>query len=200
MLELLLSSKKAAGGGGNTYLGEIAGADFITGPDLVTAVGVTQGSPTSGVNTSWLKFLYNGRTLYLAKTPIRKGMYYTHIDSLGALTGSKTVVINGKTYSVKCLTGGNAVPATAAGGEWNDLIYPVCNQGPKANQFASFTPAQLGLTAAGSDGGVNICRDASSSGGVVARGYPDPVTGYWYLPSNDTNANYGWRPLLEEIP
>lgn len=178
------------------YYGEVAGADFITPAQLRTAANIVTGFAQNDDST-WLKFSKDGKPLYVSKKAIQRNVTYEHLNALGAIKGTKIVTIGGKQYKLRVLKGAAGDPSSTPGGEWNDLIHRV-HSGAGGERWANFTDADLALGLV--DGGVNICQEAySGAAGWVCRGYPNTVSGLWYIQPNTPNNYYGWRPVLEPI-
>ncbi len=131
------------------FYGEVPAADFITGGDLATAVGLSAGTLQHDT-TPWLKFALDGKTLYIPQKPIRYNLSWGSIYQAGVVYGidgfgsnpsgtsvdqGKTVTIGGQTYRVRLLRGASVDPTTtdptgydvtaSHGSEWNRLLYPV---------------------------------------------------------------------------
>jgi len=132
------------------FYGELTSASFITPTALATACGLTTGVMINNT-TAWLKFLLDGKILFIPKLPIRyntswqdlyaKGVVYGD-DTIGAfpfpttspITQNTKVTIGGVQYRVRLIRGSNADPGTRSttddepghiGSEWNRLIYPI---------------------------------------------------------------------------
>lgn len=175
-------------------------------------------------NEPWLHFILDGVELYVAKKPYRYNLSWDHIDAVGAVYGSKTVVINDKTYKVRLLksvANGNMYaggvgydPVGAYGSEWNRLFYPihsgnhtepknptpVSGEGIHFGTLAQYTDADLVIQRSVGNGRGNWCQETSSSDSTkrVIRGN----IGVSRLDWNTTSAvysNYGWRPVLELV-
>lgn len=197
MLELLLSETKTIIPKVTTFKGEVTQANFLTFADLTTQVNLTAGTAIN-VDTAWIHFITkDGKDLYFPKMPIRKSITWEQLDSLGVVTGTKTVVIGGKTYMVRLLLCAPSSPgAYITGREWNEYIVNLTN-----GVYASYTPAQLGTGTGGtSNGEFNIGQElsANAAGAHVAASYRG-VTELWYIPQNYVDAGYGWRPVLELV-
>lgn len=174
MFEALLSSPKAASGpipdfsgpgpqtlqgsyttpGDNTkiagFYGEVTSANFINPTNLATAVGLTTGIVLNNT-TAWLKFLLDGKILFIPKLPIRYNTSWGDLYAKGAIYGDDTggtypypantpvnqsmrVTIGGQQYRVRLIRGSAQDPGARTttdddpghiGSEWNRLIYPV---------------------------------------------------------------------------
>ena len=125
-------SAMLAGDSNYGFFGEVPTSEFITGNALASAIGLTAGTAQNS-NEPWLKFALDGKALYVAKKPYRHTISWNSIDSVGAVFGTKTVVINEKTYKVRLLKGGNQNPmpdwlppgTSVHNSEWNKLMIPI---------------------------------------------------------------------------
>ena len=162
------------------FFGEVASANLITGADLCTLLGVTQGTAID--DAGWLKFARRGRILFVAKKAIRHSISWNHINSKGAVYGQAVITIDGVRYAVRLLSSA----------EWDDLIVKVHQDvGP----WWDYTDADL-LVASG-DGRASWTSTPSGSY-RVSRGYYS-VTYSNYYPPSDSHASYGFRPVLEPL-
>lgn len=201
------------------FRGEVAQKDFITYANLATAVSMDTTTTGNGnaiaANASdpWLHFIDNGKEFYIAKKAIRSSVLWTRMNTLGIVTGTKTVVIDGKTYKVRLMTGTSTDPGTTAGGEWNTYFYPLYNQPGvvdpmfQTTRWANYTNADLGLsTSATYPGTMTLVQSRRAAGGTDynARGWgsttAEVMTKVHYQAGDSTNAGYGWRPVLELVP
>lgn len=179
------------------YYGEVSAESFITATALIESVGVVEGN-LAYLDSSWLKFAYEGKILYVAKKPIVASVGYEQLAARGLTTGGATRVIGGKTYKIRLLKGVTEDPGYTPGREWDDLIHRV-QVGGGAPRWAEYSEEELaiGLTY---PGGLSICQERHlNNQGWVARGYPDTISGVWYIIDNLPNNGYGWRPVLELI-
>jgi len=204
------------------YLGEVAGADFITYAALTTLVGMGSAGSVTFASDNWLKFKYKGKTVYLAKKPLRHQMGWEQMDALGITKGTQVFTIGGKNYTVRLPTGADSEPAAygavATGGSFNDLIYPIYGgvslSQPEVQAYprlAAFSDADLGLstTKNGSavPGTLTWCQEFVVGGNArLVRGYNDAdnagnrqLLAGWYCAVNSTNIWAGWRPIIEEV-
>jgi hypothetical protein len=182
------------------FKGEVQAADFISGSALAAAVGFTTGTLVNDT-TPWLKFVDAGKTFYMPKKVIRQALSWTQLNVLGLITGTKTVVIGGLTYKVRAMTGGDGSdPSGVAGGEYNNYFLRVTTSYPGSDgAWGTNTPSDMGWTGGTSNGELQICKEASTSGGHLLRGYPG-FAGIWYEPDDTAYPGYGWRPVLELVP
>jgi hypothetical protein len=182
------------------YFGQVAPIEVIQSNDLATLVGYGQGTAIPDADPQWLKFIDNGKILYVAKRPLRYNVNVEGMQAVGIRTG-KIVTIKGRQFKVRLLTGGNADPATASGGEWDRLIYPVCTTRPVGTPvLAAIPPGELGITTSANSGGATFCQDKwASNGYYIIRGY----TGLTFVAGgNNIGSNgglFGWRPVLELV-
>ena len=84
------------------FFGEVASANLIAGADLITALGITEG--TNIADAGWLKFARRDRILFVAKKAIRHSISWNHINSKGAVYGDAVITINGVRYAVRLLS------------------------------------------------------------------------------------------------
>lgn len=136
-------------GMGVCFYGEIPSSQFITGNQLASTVGLTEGVNIFP-NEPWLKFSLDGVILYISKKSIRHSISWNHLNSKNLVYGNKTITIQGKTYKIrlpKAIKNGNVQDRydpsksiyvgtnlfagfdifEANGSEWNRLMYPIFN-------------------------------------------------------------------------
>lgn len=179
------------------YYGEVSPEAFITATALIESVGVVEGIHAY-LDSSWLKFAYEGKTLYVAKKPLVSSIGYEQLAARGLTTGGATRVIGGKTYKIRLLKGVTEDPGMDPGGEWDDLIHRV-EVGGGEPRWAEFTDEELG-NGLSYPGGLTICQERHlNNQGWVTRGYPGTIEGVWYIIDNLPNNGYGWRPVLELV-
>lgn len=179
------------------YFGLVEHNELIAGNALASDVGISQGTAQNN-EAGWLKFALDQKILFVASKTFRHSISWDHINTAGAVFGTKTVAIGGKTYKVRLLTGGNAAPASSAGGEWNKLMYAVhFNEWPR---WESFTDGFLLTHSDYGRGSYSWCQEtsASSSAYRVLRGYSGVAYFNTYTSSN-SDAHHGWRPCLELV-
>lgn len=162
------------------FFGEVASANLITGADLITALGITQG--TNIADAGWLKFARKGRIIFVAKNAIRHSISWDHINAAGAVYGNRVITIGSVRYAVRLLSSA----------EWDDLIVKVHKDiGP----WWDYTDADL-LVASG-DGRASWTSTPSGSN-RVQRGNNSVSYSNHYTPSN-VYAYSGFRPVLEPL-
>ncbi len=201
------------------FIGEVSSADLITGSELAAALGLTAGISQFS-DEPWLHFVdpVDRKTKYVAKKPYRRTVSWDHINAVDAVYGSRTIVINGKTYKVRLLKGsatdpyvgmnGSDTPGTH-GSEWNRLFYPlvpnptnkpasgVSGEGIEFGSWADYTETELVMVRAGGNGNANWCQEAQGTNPIY-RGH----LGVSYLhprSASSADADYGWRPVLELV-
>lgn len=177
------------------YLGFTTATELISGTELASAIGLSAGTAQYSTD-GWLKWMKAGKLMYVARKPQRHTISWDNINAVGAVFGTKTVVIQGKTYKVRLLTGGDASPASGAGGEWNEIIYGVHKD--QEPNWDNYTDADIVVTSG--DGRYSWCQEtsASNSSDRVHRGYSS-VTDFRTAPSSTVDGRFGWRPVLELV-
>ncbi len=227
MFEMLIgkNSNVIEGPPGVEFLGEVGVTGFINGTSLATQIGLTAGTAQFS-NEPWLHFVLDDVELYVAKKPYRHSVTWNHINTAGAVRGSKTVVINGKTYKVRLLksvasgfyyTGGSQAtfdPVAAYKSEWNRLFYPihsgnhtdannpspVSGEGIRFGTLAQYTDADLLVHNTAGNGSWSWCQETlrSNTAARVTRGHRGVSYVSW-LTASSGSTNYGWRPVLELV-
>lgn len=196
------------------FFGEVPVSQLITGDLLASTVGVTEGTSQFS-SEPWLKFVLDGKILYVSKKPIRYSISWDHLNSKEVVFGNKTININGETFKVRLLQGinpsesvtntnGYDLPITHRS-EWNRLFYPICEDNatyPKTSQigpnWVTYTQDELNITSG--DGRYNWCQETpSNSSGVRANRGGNAVSFLRWGASSDANTNYGWRACLELV-
>ena len=178
------------------YFGEVSSADLATSAEMATLVDLDSIGTLMNPAASWLKFAHKGKVLYIAKQPLRRGLTIAQYSGRGLIYG-RDVTIKDIPFKVRFMTGGDADPATVGGGEWNDLMYPVCSARPAGQPiWANFSEATLMVS--GADvGRATFCQELRSGSTFhIYRGYTSLQTFAAAVANSDMN-NYGWRPVLE---
>ena len=131
------------------FFGEVPVTELITGDDLATQIGLTQGTSQFS-NEPWLKFALDDNIIYVAKKPYRHTVSWEHIYQAGAVYGTgdnglypsggnrlqdANISVDGFSLDVTLLRGTNTDPAIYTGSgydmdythtsEWNRLMYPI---------------------------------------------------------------------------
>lgn len=195
------ASELASGDETIGYFGEVAGSAFITGAQLASLIGSMPGTPINS-GGGWLKFMRGGKPLFVAKLPYARSISWNDLNSKNILTGARTLVIGGKSYKIRVMTGGDKNPYTAAGGEWNDLMYAVSAGRPAG--YAGLRAAEFSETALGIGSVANPMRtlcletSASASANCMTRGRENTA---WFggLQKTDNGTLVYWRPVLEPV-
>jgi hypothetical protein len=182
------------------FRGEVAGADLITASALATELGIT-GTVPPDANPTWLKFVDNGKTLYIAKKPMRTSVLWETLNTAGAVKGGKIITIGGNRYAVRLMTGGNgADPTTTGGGEYDAYFSRVTVNYPgnASDRWANYSNADVDYQGGTGSGELTLCQEMYSGANPLTRGYPG-FSGVWYQQAGATHGGYGWRPVLELI-
>ena len=198
------------------YFGVVPASKLITGDALASAVGISEGTSQFS-DEDWLKFAWKGNVQFVAKKPIRNSISWNAINTAGCVFGTKTVTIGDATYKVRLMRAGIVDPMEAASGvsnhgsEWNRLILPIHIEAKDkswaypANVEADipywgvdFTDEDLLTKNTFGSGSYSWCQETYSSSrgsrGNLGVSYSSSLA-----PTN-TNAIYGWRPVLELVP
>lgn len=179
------------------FVGEVPTTDLINGTALASLVGLTAGT-AQNTEEPWLKYDVDGKVLYIAKKPYRRAISKPSLVSADIVTGSRTVVINDKTYKVRLLTG------SGDASEWNTLLYPICTARPiNVSIWANYTNADLGIYNSISNGVGQASHVQEGSGGSnLTRGADGGATDIkrQFTANNTAQAWFGWRPVLELVP
>jgi len=200
---------------GGWFYGEVPVSELITGNALASAIGLTAGTAQHS-NEPWLHFELDGKTLYVAKKTYRFYISWNHIQAVNAVYGSRTIVINGKTYKVRLLkgsatdpyVGGNGYdPVGAYGSEWNRLIYSVHNgvhsragNVTPPGTWPLYSDTDLLIDNTVGDGSFSWCQETSASDSTlrVRRG-SGGLTFLGLNRASEFSTYSGWRPVLELV-
>ena len=227
MFEIMLGGSKSKTGGAGMFVGEVSSAEFITGDQLASAIGLTAGVSQHS-NTGWLLFkdTVDGKTKYISKKPLRHTVSWDQLNTVGAVFGSKTVVINGDMYKVRLLSGANSNPATGSSGwdapythgcEWNRLMYHIsakpfkagtsntlASEGIAEGDWASYAEADIGmalgyLSGVAGYGSISWCQETGTDNTTrVSRGrFGVSLSGQDV--SSGAFSSHGWRVCLELV-
>lgn len=193
------------------FYGEVPSQDFIKASALSNTVRMANYGTAipDADNTPWLKFLIDGKILFVSKKPIRTGVSRSNMDVARVVDGQRTITIAGKDYRVRNLTvqgvspaayDGGLDPSMSRGSEWNRLMYNIWDDGTRpasqeGDKWAHYTVTDLGQNLYGTLSG-QICTIGSTqyySVKITGNTGFIKVGGYTY---NDTS---GWRPCLELV-
>jgi hypothetical protein len=213
-------SKNLIGGDMNAgYFGTVSSSELITGDQLASEIGLSAGASQHST-TNWLKFAYNGKILFTPMKPIRYGLSWDEINTIGAVSGMSTVNIKGLTYKARLFRGAEHNPTNSyndldkdsIGSEWNDLMYPIHEHAATSNWTypehvginvqnwgIGFTDDALLTHAHYGNGSYSLCQEESDTNTQkIARGGQGVSNVYMYHANSD-NSNVGWRPVLELV-
>lgn len=197
------------------YFGVVPASELFTGTQLASQVGITQG--TSQFNdVGWLKFAIDGKIIFKSQKTYRHSISWDHIDSKGAVDGTKQVSKDGTDFKVRLMKGANKDPAGAYegvinyGSEWNKLMLPIHEKAkdqswaykgnvktPTKNWGINFTDSDLQVKSG--DGRAHWCQEVAevASGRLNRGGYG--VSGSSRGTSSTVPSHMGWSPVLEVI-
>lgn len=197
------------------YYGEVASTAFINATDLSTLCGMgSSGELTPDAHTCpWMKFLLDGKILFVSKRPLRTNTQVYQLQSTGVYNG-KLIVINGQTYKVRLLSALRTSPSAYTAildapithySEWNRLMYNVCGEVSPASQegskWANYSLVELGHDQYGS-----LTNQIITSGSTSYYATHDNGAANTFLVLNGQKANtalgpsQSWRPVLELVP
>lgn len=203
------------------FLGEVLPSELISGDELASTLGLTQGVSESP-DIPWLKFLdpVDDVTKYIAKRPFRHSLSWSHLRAADVVYGERTIVINSLSYKVRLIRGVISDPnvtrtghdvATSHGSEWNRLFYPlipnpylkpmsgISGEGIVFGSWASYTEEELGMKSG--NGRITLCQETNllAANQIVTRGLHG-VTHFGPATNTRSIASNGWRPVLELVP
>ena len=201
------------------FYGEVPVSQFITGDELCSLAGITEGVSQFS-NEPWLKFSYLNETVFVTKKTIRNSISWNHINSAGCVFGEKIVTIKGQSYKVTLLKGkteGKQNNASASSGSilhnsmWNRLMGQIHERAPRnwaypdnmestlVNWGINYTNNDL-LTVAG-NGGYSWCQEyGGSTSEHLMRGGGVCVSLSVGSVSTGVGSYNGFRPALILIP
>lgn len=199
------------------FFGEVSGTDFITYPDLQTAVGFTTGNamnPTGG----WLKLAYKGNVQFISKLSVRNNVSWAAMNTLGIVSAAqnKLITIKGKVYRLRLINGANVDPYPvnaddATGGpyttgtEWNHLIYGLLStavgaQNLEGPALATYGTTDLGLSPFGNGTSILVKELGPGPVSMVRGNASGAVRGiYRYAALANADTIRGWKPVLEYV-
>lgn len=199
---------------GTPFKGVTRSKNFITGPQLATAIGLTAGTPIND-ESGWLHYINSaGLEFYIAKKALRCNLTWEVINE-AQNSDAKEVSIGGEVYICRFIRGlkpkTTVITPANAGGDWNDYIYPIYG-GTRRNELPTDTPVwgsynakMLGLPeekVSQQPGGLSICKEGDAGSGYTTRGVTwtgstlPNIMGTWYIAPNTPQPWYGWRPIL----
>ncbi|QPI18095.1 hypothetical protein POP15_047 [Pectobacterium phage POP15] len=200
MLEILMADHTKEG-----YIGQVDSADFISYADLSQLVGYSEGNLNTDVG--WLSFMVDGKLVRVAKGAVRYYVTHAAMSALGLVDG-KDVVIDGQLWTVRLINGTDGTPFSSeanvkiANSEWNKLFYPIVSsptgtspEGIVYGSQAKLSPASIGMAGSG-QGRATICRELSSGGLIVNRGFTSVTLIAIRSDAGSVDNGRGWRPIL----
>lgn len=147
----------------------------------------------------WLHFkTEDNREFYVSKKHYRYSVNWNNIITVGAVSGTKTITINGKVYRIKLITGGTS--ATAPVNDWVDYIQGIYVDDPKRRRWVAYTLTDLEINE-GATTYVTLCQEvaAANASNCALRGLC--AIDAWNMNNKSTGGGYrGWRPFLELEP
>ena len=174
-----------AGDSAYGFWGEVA--TLITGADLCTQIGLTQGTLQHSTEP-WLKFTLNGKMLLVAKKTFRHTVSWDDINAVGAVWGEKIIEIGSVKYRVRLLSTR----------EWNDLMYPIHVDHPSgAPNWAEYTDQDLLVHSSFGNGSYSWTQTKSGEN-RINRGYIGVTNSTSNTPSA-MNYYLSFRPVLETL-
>lgn len=198
------------------FYGEVPASELITGNDLASMIGLTNGTAQNSA-TVWLKFILDGKILFIPKVTLRHTISWDQINAVNAVYGDRELEILGYQFKIRLLQGVNpGEPVTRSSGydipithqsEWNRLLYPISveqtnQQRIKASQvgpnWVSYTQEELNITEG--NGKYTWCQETpsnSTTNRAVHGG--NAVTSLTWSASSLTFPEAGWRPVLELV-
>lgn len=209
-----------AGDEGAGFFGEVPATDLITGSELSSELGLTQGNLQFS-DEPWLKFYYENKIQFVAKKPIRYSLPWDSIDQVGAVKGT-IITIGNKEYKVRLLKGANQDLTTIYEGsvlhnsEWNRLMIQIheesidkvwgspnnvesdigsWNHSLGSGKQGMYNDIDLDLTGSGRE---TLCQEIIDGTDILTRGR-DGVTNSRKRSKNYAFGYNGFRPVLELI-
>lgn len=207
----LPGSDKLIGGNENAgFYGEVEEVSFITMDNFINYSGV-EGLRINKDN-KWLKFIYQGKTLYRPMKAILSGMGARGIKNANCYDGSREIEIRNTFYSIRVMEGATADGSNfnikMQSSEWNRLILPITSKAnsqnwynknsvdiPTENWNINYSEEDLGV-GDNSDGKMQIVD--STAGNTFQKGN-GTFTDYRTYADSNTSDQIGWVPVLEVI-
>lgn len=197
----------SAGDGDAGFFGEVLASELYTGDELATELGITFGTSQHSTEP-WLKFILDGKIMFVNKKPIRHSISWDDIDRENAVYGNRTITRDGYTYKVRLLTGAEADPSSiprntsnpiaAEVSEWNRLIYKVHVDDPSGAPWTSYNNADIIVGAGDGRNSWTQEADSNNAGYRIHRGQ-NSLKFFSTWTSSNRNSIYGWRAVLELV-
>lgn len=203
----LLAGDSSAG-----FYGEVPVEELIDGAALALETGLSAGTP---INTTepWLKFAYQGKTLFIAKKPYRHSLNWEDLYRAGLVYGTddfgtnpltnpvtqrKVIEVGSEQYIVRLPRGGDTDPTDTIGGEWADLLYRVWDSSGSGDWY-NYTSTDIMVNSQTGLGQVSWCQETYT-------GHPTYrlrlLNSNWEIRevyNYVRRSDYGWRPVLELV-
>lgn len=200
-----------AGDSNNGFFGEVTSVELISSDELTALIGLSQGNFLT-TNPTWLKYKSNGSVVYTAKTPIKYGVPWSTLNSLGVVYGETTIGIGGISFKVRLMSGANDNPY--AGGahlnpppdlvdrsEWNRLIVSVLQDGTA--EWHNYQTSDLGIKSSGNAYSSWFQERDPQLLHAVLRPRGGHLVHGLYIGGqsgiSSTDSSWGWRPVLEVL-
>lgn len=205
------------------YIGEILASNFITGQELASQVGMTNGVLINS-DTPWIHMTMDGKDLFFPIKPIRHTVTYNTLSAANVISGSRSITINGELYKVRLFKTlkddtKNTTPingfdvTTTHGSEWNRLMYHISgkpfkspsntfgSEGITEGDLARYTETALVTHSSFGLGSWIICQEQPLGNNIYRwmRG-GEGASGVGYTRLDEVWNAMGWRPILERIP
>jgi hypothetical protein len=188
---------------GYTFLGETSNDQiFGIGKNILNHFN-PEGCNAS-TETDYLKFkTKDGIVLFIAQKPVKHSISWDsinggsgHQDSTNVnsgVYGAMQRTINGETYKIRLLTGGNANPASSDGGEWNHLLVEL-----NTHNSSIYNDIYFGTGSGNGRASWTQEQHSSNSSTRVVRGLYG-VSLFFHYYSYYAISGSGWRPVLELV-
>jgi hypothetical protein len=211
------------------YYGTLTNTDmFRGGPDAAGLIGLGAGTPINQT-TDWLKFAYQGKTLYVPKMPLRRDVSWNDIYAAGAVYGvsgvgnfpatpnvaqNRTVTIDGRTFLVRLFKGADADPCPTSqysvdnvvgtrNSEWTQLMQRVWASDPTSTFWERFTNTDMGTTIGATNCGA-LCQEQHpfATNTRVLRNYNGllGMTADYVYSVGASALTECWWPVFELVP
>jgi len=201
--DVLIAGDMTAG-----FFGEVDSSELITGDALAMEIGLSEGTSINNT-TSWLKFSYEDKVLFIPKLNLRYGVTWRNIYDAGALYGTDDtgifptttpkvqdarVTVGSHTFRVRLIRGNEADPSATLGREWTSLFYPIHSSDITQQGWGiNYSNEDIGLSGyiglqERHIGNTNYPRVVNAGVGIDAA-------------SQTSSIDFGivWRPVLELI-
>lgn len=211
------------------FFGEVHHSEFIDGLTLSSVVGLESVGVPQNSTTSWLKFLIDGKIVFVPKLPLRHSITWQDIYQAGCVYADNTVglypsgplvlqnkrvSVRGYQFKVGLLSGSNVDPCPNVtgydlpithGSEWNRLFHSILQNNPSHPKTSQEGPKWWNYTEAelgitSGYGRYTWCRESHAYGPNY-----HVIRGYLSVAYLDRNfvtsvaTSFGWRPRLELI-